>query len=168
MIQTGSGKSAHATLDQPLEHLVACHGRIQDLVAALERAAELSADRPAEARETIAAVFRYFETSGVLHTRDEEESVFPRLLGHVAADEKEFLDSLEAQHREAEKLYQLLRQVPEAGENLDGYSPLVKRFCTLYREHIAAENDRLIAAGRRILSPEDLAAVSSEMRARRT
>ena len=156
---------AKSTLDHPLDHLVACHGRIEERLAILERAAEHWEAKPEEARAALDSVFRYFETSGVNHTADEEESVFPRLAGRMTQEESAYIAALESQHQEAEELYQRLRQGPRA--DLSGFRDLVAKFCRLYREHIASENDRLIATGKRLLNADELAAISAEMRRRR-
>ncbi len=158
---------ANSTLDHPLEHLVACHGRIEERLAILERAAAHLEQKPEEARGALESVFRYFETSGAIHTADEEESVFPRLASRLSAEERAYIDGLEGQHREAEALYARIRQVPATGEDLQAYRADVARFCELYRGHIASENDRLIAVGQRLLADEELGAISQEMRTRR-
>ena len=155
------------TLDSPLDHLVACHGRIEEKLAILERAAVALNDQPEEARAALQTVFRHFDTAGVLHTRDEEESVFPRLLLQVSETERFYLRELEQQHRDAEEVYALLRDVPAQGSELTEYVALVHRFCHLYRKHIASENERLIGTARRVLSDEELAEVAVEMKGRR-
>ena len=156
---------AKSTLDHPLEHLVACHGRIEERLAILERAAEHLETKPEEARQALESVFRYFETSGVNHTADEEESIFPRLAGRLTEEERAYIAALESQHQQTEDLYQRLRRGPLA--DLSEYRALVARFCQLYREHIASENERLIATGKRLLSADDLTSISAEMRHRR-
>src|SRR5947208_5826795 len=94
------GESA-ATLDQPIEHLVACHRRIEQRLATLERAAGELDGRENAARDAIAAAIRFMDTNGAWHTEDEEMSLFPRLRPYLTPDELAFVDSLEAQHREA-------------------------------------------------------------------
>lgn len=158
---------SRVTLDQPVEHLVACHERIEERLRILERAAEALADRPDEARAAIAQVFRHFDSAGVLHTRDEEESVFPRLLPLLTAAEREYLGHLEEQHREAEEIYTRLREVPPAGANPKAWRETVVRFCGLYRAHIASENVELVGAARRLFTAVDLAAIAAEMKERR-
>jgi hemerythrin-like domain-containing protein len=146
---------------------VACHGRIEERLEVLERAAEHLELRPEESRKALDSVFRYFDTSGAMHTADEEESVFPRLAPRLSAEERAYIEALENQHREADRLYQELRRVPPPGAPVEPYRQVVSRFCRLYREHIASENERLIAVGQRLLSEPDLAAISSEMKRRR-
>jgi len=155
-----------ATIDHPIEHLLACHDRIEERLKVLERAAEHLESRPEEARAALQACFRYFETSGVLHTADEEESVFPRMRGRISAQEEEYLAlaGLEAQHREADALYAELRQGPG---DVARHRDVVARFCALYREHIATENRDLVEAARRVLREGELHAIAGEMKRRR-
>lgn len=158
---------ARVTAEHPLDHLVACHQRVEDRLVILERAASQLNDQPRAAREVLHAVFRFFETAGVLHTRDEEESVFPRLMLHVNLAERSYLANLTIQHREAEEVYSLLQDEPPVGSDLTEYLAMVHRFCALYRAHIASENEHLIDAARRLLSPEEIDEVGDEMRERR-
>jgi hemerythrin-like domain-containing protein len=150
------------TLEQPIEHLLACHDRIEERLRVLERASAALAERPDEARAAIESVFRHFDTAGVLHTRDEEESVFPRLVPKMTAEERAYLESLEHQHREADEVYRKLRDV-----GAPDWRETIARFCALYRQHIASENEKLIGAARRLLGPEQIAEISQEMKGRR-
>jgi len=169
LLRGGAAKDAKATLDHPLEHLVACHERIEERLAVLERAAENLETNQREALEAAAGCFRYFDTSGVLHTRDEEESVFPRITPRLARDEAGYLADLESQHREAEELYGRLRRLPDplAPDDVTAWRQTVARFCALYRSHIASENERLIRLARSALTGGELAAISAEMKRRR-
>ncbi len=87
---------AKATLDRPLDHLVACHRRIEERLEILERAAVHLGDRRDEAMETIENCFRFLDSNGMWHTADEEESIFPRLQGRLNQTDAQFLRSLEA------------------------------------------------------------------------
>ena len=158
---------ASSTLDHPLEHLVACHSRIEERLAVLERAADALDTQPEAARQALESVFRYFETSGANHTADEEESIFPRISDRLTDEERAYLEHLEAQHREADELYFRVKQVPLPGVAAGEYRSAVTRFCELYRQHISSENDRLIGIGKRLLTAPELESVSSEMRRRR-
>ena len=62
---------ANAAIDTPVEHLMACHRRIEDRLATLERAADhLRGDKPV----------------------DEEESLFPRVRPHLTPEELHYLN----------------------------------------------------------------------------
>jgi len=158
------------TLDQPLEHLLACHGRIEERLAVLERVAAHFGERRDEALDALAGCFRFFDSSGVLHTEDEEESLFPRLEGRLSEGEREFVEQLTSEHREAERVYAEIKRMagdglpPEAGER---FRALIKQMCAAYRAHIEREDSRLNEIGTRLLSEAELAEISVEMKRRR-
>jgi hemerythrin-like domain-containing protein len=168
-------QEAGSTLDRPLEHLTACHRRIEQRLDTLERAADHLTDKRGEALEAMEACFRFFESNGILHTADEEESVFPRLQRGLSDAERAFITQLEDQHREADRLYGGLKSIAaqlEDGKTVSG--ELQQRFRTaagqlaeLYRSHIATEDRTLIALGQRILSLAELTEISREMKRRR-
>lgn len=171
MIQIGSRLPPVA--GEPLEHLVACHDRILERLRTLERAGEALETDPAAALEAIASALRFLETSGKLHTQDEEESVFPRMRARLSQADRLYLDSLEAQHREKEHVYRALfdtvaalRQSPNA-ELVGRYRELAARLASLYRAHIESENTILAALGRNCLEEAELHAIHEEMKARR-
>jgi hemerythrin-like domain-containing protein len=163
-----------STLDNPLEHLQACHRRIEERLGALERAAPYLECRRDEALEAIDSAFRFMDSSGVLHTRDEEESVFPRLKPALSPGEITFLEQLERQHLEAGDAYAQLKAVvnelrsSDSAELIEKYKQTVAAFCTIYRSHIAAEDETLVPLGKRVLGTGDLAGIASEMKARRS
>ena len=170
MIQIGEKQ---ATIEDPLEHLVACHRRIEQRLTTLERAAEALDTRPAEALEAVQSALRFMDTSGHLHTVDEEESVFPRLRPQLAAEEAAFLDSLENDHIAADAVYSELKQAVAdlaAGVTADRvarFRDCAARLAAAYRAHIASEDTMLVAIGRRTLNPDQLTAIQQEMRKRR-
>jgi hemerythrin-like domain-containing protein len=164
-----------STLDRPLEHLTACHRRIEQRLDTLERVGDHLIDKRGEALEAMEACFRFFESNGILHTADEEESVFPRLQPRLNDAEQQFIAQLGDQHREADRLYAELKGI--AAQLEDGKTvsdELQQRFRTaggqlaeLYRSHIATEDQTLIALGQRVLSLAELAEISREMKRRR-
>jgi len=157
-----------ATIDTPIEHLDACHRRIEARLQSLERIATAWPANPAEARAAILTVFRFFDTSGVHHTADEEESFFPRLSGRLDPGEAQFLDVLSHEHERAEGLYKELK-VLIATEPIDEarLAALISGFTSLYREHIRQEDSRFPAIARRYLSGPELDAIAAEMKHRR-
>lgn len=163
------------TLDKPLEHLVACHRRIEDRLSTLERIGENLKTRRAEALEALDACFHFFETNGEWHTADEEQSVFPRMRAALSPEELAYLDTLEGQHDEAEadfaKLKSIAARLTEAADPdeslVEDYRQTVSRLAQLYRGHIASEDKTLTEMGARVLTPADLAAISTEMKRRR-
>jgi len=164
-----------STLDRPLEHLKACHRRIEERLATLERVAAHLDGNSSEALEALTSCFRFFDSNGVLHTADEEQSVFPRLQPRLSDEERTFIATLGNQHREADRLYGELKAI--AGELQNGlaasrelqerYRAAASRLAELYRSHIAAEDQTLISLGQRVLSTPELAKISREMKTRR-
>ncbi len=171
--QIGSKIAEPITLDRPLEHLMACHRRIEDRLETLVRAGSHLETRAGEALEAVRGAFRFLDSNGVLHTEDEEQSVFPRLRGHLAEEEARYLERLEAEHDEADRTYAKLKQIaselgrgvtPELAER---YRETAATMQALYARHIASEDETLIALGRRALSEGELAAIAAEMKRRR-
>jgi len=76
-IKTAGTAGESTTLDAPLEHLMACHRRIEERLATLERAGAALESRRDEALGAIRAAFAFMDSNGAIHTRDEEESLFP-------------------------------------------------------------------------------------------
>lgn len=166
---------ASATIDTPVEHLMACHRRIEDRLATLERAGDhLREDKPA-ALEAIRKSILFLDSSGVLHTMDEEESLFPRVRPHLTPEELHYLDGLEEQHRAAESVFTELKRVTEelaaAADNSisleSRYKELAARLSALYRPHIQSEDEILTRLARRTLTDDQLKAIAEEMKERR-
>ena len=155
------------TLSNPVEHLMACHRRIEERLETLERVAALGSANPQQAKEALAGALRFMDTSGVLHTADEEESFFPRLMAKLERGERSFIAGLEHDHTEAHRLYTELRQLSVDPVFDARFAGVVERLVALYRAHIAKEDEILTSMARERLSAEELAAVSAEMKARR-
>jgi hemerythrin-like domain-containing protein len=158
------------TLSQPLDHLLACHRRIEQRLDALERIAAHAGTNPEEALASLDGVLRFFDTAGALHTADEEESVFPRLTGRIEQPERAFLAGLEHDHTTAHNLWTQLRAMAACERDTlwtSRFQGTVERLVGLYRRHIAKEDELLQALGQPHLSAGDLAEISSEMKRRR-
>jgi hemerythrin-like domain-containing protein len=172
MIQIGAPS---ATLDAPVEHLMACHRRIEQRLETLNAAACHLESRREEALEAIGKCIQFLDSNGAMHTEDEESSLFPRLRPKLSADELAFVDSLEHQHGQAEGIYaELKRIVALAGSQPHVSASIVKdyRDCAaqlqeLYREHIRSEDEILARLANRWLTQQELIEISSEMRERR-
>ena len=173
MIQIGASP---APLDRPLEHLMACHRRIEQRLDTLVKAAGLLKADPRQALEAIAKSIQFLDSDGVLHTRDEEESVFPRLRPKLSLEEAVFVDSLEAQHHQAESIFSELKALAGRIGSPEGpsmhleseYFERAVRLRSLYQDHIRSEDEIFSALAKRSLAGSELAQISSEMRARRS
>jgi hemerythrin-like domain-containing protein len=156
------GSRPPPSFDDPVGVLDACHRRIEDRLALLERA--IAALPAPEAVAALADVVRHFDTAGVRHTEDEEQSVFPRL------PREPILAELEADHRAAEAIYLAFRTVasrvaaePSLRDELASHAAAL---AAAYRGHIRREEAELFPRAR-ALSPAELRAVGIEMRLRR-
>jgi hemerythrin-like domain-containing protein len=165
MIQIGAPA---ATLDTPVDHLMACHRRIEQRLDTLVSAADhLSIDRD-RALQAIASSLRFLDSNGVMHTEDEESSLFPRLRPKLSAEEQAFVGALERQHSEAEAIYgELKRMIAQGIPDAGSYRDCALRLRALYRDHIRSEDEILTPIARRLLTDAETAEMSSEMRARR-
>lgn len=147
------GPAPKNTLDAPIQHLLACHRRIEQKLDLLLRAIESPGDE-------LSRVFHFFDTNGMLHTQDEEESIFPRLAPRVSAGETALLDALHAEHESIEALY---ARVAAGDRSAATVGQLIDR----YHAHIAREDTELVAVMQRHLNEDDLRAISQEMKKRR-
>lgn len=155
------------TLSRPLEHLKACHRRIEERLDTLERiAAHIGTNRD-EAVEALGRVFAFLDSSGVLHTADEEESIFPRLTPRLERAEMSFVAGLEHDHTTAHHLYSELRELAAEQDFGPAFQGLIERLVAHYRKHIAKEDEVLDSLCREKLTPPELAEISVEMMARR-
>jgi hemerythrin-like domain-containing protein len=172
MIQIGSSTRAGA-IDDPLQHLTACHRRIEQRLDTLERAGAALATRPAEALEAIRNCITFFDVAGHLHTMDEEESIFPLIRPRVNSTEAAFLDRLEADHLMAEAVYdQLKRTVEQMGPEVTlvvatRFQALTADLCSVYRAHIASEDSTLMSIIERVIRADERPALTEAMRLRR-
>ena len=170
MIQIGASS---ATIDTPIEHLTACHRRIEQRLDTIVNAAAHLCDTPEAATLAIQKSFNFLDGSGALHTRDEEESVFPRLRSHLSPSESEFIDSLEAEHCEADSIYLKLKRLAQelscepSGDTLAAFAECAERLRDVYRKHIQAEDDILVPLACRCHDDTELGEISAEMRLRR-
>jgi hemerythrin-like domain-containing protein len=173
MIQIGRAGATPASPEQPLEHLVACHRRIENQLAVLARAGEHLQDRPQDALAAIDSSLRFFSISGRLHTEDEEQSLFPRMRSRVSADDATYLVQLEEQHKAVDVLWtELLAIVSQLRQQITvdriaWYRRLVADVSQRYREHIESEDAVLTAMARRTLDSAELEQIGEEMQARR-
>ncbi len=172
MIQIGLSP---ATIDAPIEHLLACHRRIEQRLDTLIRVGDHLRTNRAAALKAIRNSLDFLDTSGELHTEDEEESLFPRLREKLSAAELTFVESLETDHTKAAIIYAELKSIAltlgaaaePSAECIEKYLDLANRLRTLYGNHIHAEDEVFMAFAARYLNALDIAEISAEMRTRR-
>lgn len=172
MIQIGA---TLATLESPIDHLMACHRRIEQQLDTLVKAADYleSANGDRQREEALLAIsncFVFLETSGTLHTEDEEASIFPRLRQYASRQETEFMNGLEAQHAVADDLYGALKVSASnlrSWSDVERYRESAQALRNFYRAHIRAEDESLKPIALWLLSAPALDEISREMKARR-
>jgi len=156
--------------------LSACHGRAEIQCATLRRLVPHLAEHgpDEEARNAVAKVIRYFDTSAKDHHADEEEDLFPALIESMAGSDavclREMIEGLTVDHRALEAAWRPLRGVLEriaAGESAPLGSNDVEAFVVLYEKHIKREEDELLPMAARLLSDDHLARIGRAMRERR-
>jgi hemerythrin-like domain-containing protein len=163
-----------STLDRPLDHLMACHRRIEDRLETLARAGGHLRDRREEALAAITNSLAFFDVNVARHNADEEESFFPRLRERVPEGELKLLGRLEQDHVVAAGLLRTLKQILDAARTRDvdetteaAFLAAVAELTELFRDHIAAEDEHLIALASRALPDDALREIATEMKARR-
>jgi iron-sulfur cluster repair protein YtfE (RIC family) len=154
--------------------LVECHARIRHFTAVARRLSEGGGASLEEIREAATAVHRYFSSALPVHTRDEEESLVPRLRG-IDSTVDEALDEMSHEHElhgapvtRVVDLCAALRDEPARHQALasalsDAASGLERDFAT----HLDREEAVIFPAVRRLLAPEVNAVILAELRARR-
>lgn len=164
--------------DTPLAMLEACHRRLErrldQLMHIADRLEEPDPARHVEALRVLAEVQRHFATAGTHHTQDEEASLFPRLRAAGDPVLTELLDVLEcdhevleAMHRELDQLCDRLKQALTP-EDVAALRALASDLRVHYERHIRQEDEHVLPKALKLLSPEKLAQLGSEMRQRRS
>ncbi|MCC6228425.1 MAG: hemerythrin domain-containing protein [Phycisphaerales bacterium] len=171
--------------NEPIGLLTDCHRRIEKFLEMLQRAAREYGDKPLDtkAADAVRTAQRYFAHAAPKHTADEEESLFPRMRaaaarGRVGGAQGTGCDAiarLEGDHAHADRLHAQVDVLLEAWLR-DGSLPperfaevgsLLATLRELYRDHIHIEEAEVFPLAGSLLSPSDLSAMGSEMRARR-
>ncbi len=164
-------------LDEPLEILSACHGRMLAQLETLDRLVrwlpEHGAD--ADAQKAAANVMRYFDTAAVNHQRDEEEDIFPMLLARCSTAAsiriRRLIAWIEDDHRAMEAAWGAMRVSLEAiaqGRSSALSADEVADFSSRYLSHIDREDNELFPFAANVFTEDDLRQLSERMRARRT
>jgi hemerythrin-like domain-containing protein len=158
--------------DQPLDVLLACHGRIEKQCTTLQK---LLAHLPqhgsdAQAQQAAQAILNYFDTAAVHHHDDEERNLFPLLERAGHGEWCEVVELLTGEHDDLAQLWRALRPPLLAiaqGEAVVLNVTHSERFISGYRSHIAFENERVLPLARQILSAADVQSLGRAMAARR-
>jgi len=172
------GAKTHDFSD-PTGLLSDCHRRIEMFLGSLQQVAKVI-DSPLaeEARSALEAALRYFHEAAPKHTKDEEDSLFPRLreIHHPELERAlSALDALEDDHRRADALHAevhtLGAQCLESGHLpptvANRFRQAVHDLASIYGQHIRIEDTVVFPAAQRVLSCTQKAAIATEMESRR-
>ena len=172
------GAPAHS-FSNPTGLLSDCHRRIEMFLGALQSIVPFLENPPnAEVRTTLETSLHYFRNAAPKHNADEEESLFPRLRQATDARARAVLSklaALEDEHRWAAPLHEEVDRIgsrylsspPLSTAEVDAFRSAIERLVSMYREHIALEDEVVFPCADDVLSSEDKAAISREMARRR-
>ncbi|HUE80641.1 MAG TPA: hemerythrin domain-containing protein [Pyrinomonadaceae bacterium] len=174
------GQKLDSDFRKPLGLLRDCHRRIElflaGLIAISEEAQGQSLDEGR--RLQFEAALRYFREASPKHTRDEEDSLFPRLRAHKGGQADAalpLLETLHLEHGEMEIRHQKLEQLGSAWLAAGSLSPdearlfigLLKDLRSRYENHIEVEEAQLFPLAENILDNAEFEAIAKEMADRR-
>lgn len=158
----------------PFARLESTHRRLEERLRDLAMAVTdlLDPHRRTEALEVIRETAGFFDRGAVRHTDDEDQTLFPRLVG--SGELEAVLTRLREEHEQHRAIEGRLRGLiegwPSSGPDAGGQSKLADlsaQLASVYREHIRREETELFPVARRILSPEVIAEMGREMIERR-
>ena len=171
------GAKHDSGFEDPIGMLKDCHRRIEHFLDILCVVRERAAGRHLTEEElsAVKAALQYFHIGGERHTRDEEESLFPRLLASEPDETSAVLDRLARDHREADDLHASIDWMYTAwisAGRLDGADQALlqahtERLQRLYRDHIQIEEDLVFPRAAHALDGESLATIGREFSQRR-
>ena len=169
-----------ADFDRPIDMMQDCHRRVERFLAALAQAGdEAPPELTDEWRQLLRTALDYFDGAAPLHTRDEEESLFPRLRAHAdeqgVADALAVIKRLEHEHDTAQPLHDEQERLGRAWLAAGGLSAadrarfvaLSMQLQVLYAQHIRLEDEHVFVVARRVIGVDDQRVIGEEMRARR-
>jgi hemerythrin-like domain-containing protein len=174
------GKAPENDYTNPLGLLSDCHRRIEQflnlLLAVVNQAAGERLNT--EERQALETALRYFREAAPKHTRDEEESLFPRLRAlqnPLAQEALSMLDILHEDHQTADLAHQEVESLCRqwladdalAKASCHRLRDLLESLKSIYERHIAVEDTQLFPLARKLLDVPELQAMAAEMAARR-
>lgn len=174
------GSEPEHGFNQPLGLMRDCHRRIEKFLGILLRIARENQGRPLddERYQATEAALRYFRNAAPFHTRDEEDSLFPRMreIAHPQVIKAMTeIDRLESDHADADtahaKVDQLCQRWIEIGmleqADMGKLTEQLEQLCQMYQRHIAEEDDVIFPLAQRVLSASQVTAIGREMAERR-
>ncbi|MDP2006579.1 MAG: hemerythrin domain-containing protein [Rubrivivax sp.] len=169
-------RSPAAGFDEPFEMLLACHERVQHMLALLLRLGAHLREHGVDesARQAARDVMRYFDQAGPAHHEDEERHLFPLLLAQGEPDIIAVVRRLQQDHQAMTVQWRTVRadlqtiadgawQVAQAATT----APRWQTYADLYAGHIAAEEGQAYPAARPLLPAAAQRVMGQEMAQRR-
>ena len=171
MIDLNKNKNA-ASFESPLDMLHACHERIMDQCATLQK---LMQHLPmhgcdAQAQQAAQGIMRYFDTAGKFHHQDEEVDLFPLLKSAHSKEAEDLALRLEDEHLYLDEIWLALRAKLEEisqGKLASLDHKMIGDFSLAYGRHIMLENTRLLPLALKLLNETQLQQMGKNMAARR-
>ncbi len=171
---------AQAGFDDPLGLMRDCHRRIESFLDIIIEINTSSADGALDAarRGALRTALDYFANAAPNHTRDEEESLFPRLRRTGAREAKMAVwkvAGLEQDHVAADSAH---AHVDAIGRNWlergaiprrdsEQLANILRGLRNIYQRHITLEDTVLFPLAGRVLDGEQIREMGDEMAARR-
>lgn len=161
-----------ATFDDPIELLMACHGRVRHFADLTLKLAQYLPEHGAdqEAQQAANNILRYFDIAAPLHHEDEDNDLFPLLAAAGDADLRALIAATTAEHAPLGALWQAVRArliLIAAGTSAELPLDLAAEFAKRYPEHADREDREIYPRAFDLLSPETLAELGRKMAARR-
>ena len=165
-------------IQSPFDMLVACHERVERMLALLIRLRSHLATQGWDVSATSAAsdVLGYFDRTAPQHHLDEEMHVFPAVLALQHGRMDRLIYRLKQEHLEMEKQWAEVRLTLELVVNSEAkrwipWTPAehagIDSFLAVYKNHIMDEENHIYPAAEQALSVEQLVVMSNDMRRRR-
>ena len=174
------GKAIESDYTNPLGVLSDCHRRIERFLNLLVLVTHQTAGAQlrAEEREALETALRYFREAAPKHTRDEEESLFPRLRAlqnPLAQAAFSMLDNLHEDHKIAELAHQEVESLCQqwladdalAKEDCSRLRDVLERLKRIYERHIAVEDTQVFPLAGELLDASEIQTIAAEMASRR-
>jgi hemerythrin-like domain-containing protein len=168
-----------AGFDAPFDLLEGCHERVRRTLALLARLVDHLGRKgvDAEARDAARDICRYFDLAAPHHHDDEERHVIPLLLASGEAALVQAARTMQADHLRMHATWQDLGAALRSVQALaDGAPPATMLaalrdqaigFAELYATHVPLEDDLAFPAARARIAADAMAAMGSDMAARR-
>ena len=159
-----------AGFDQPFEMLLACHERVERMLALLERLAlhlqRSGADE--QALDAAKQLMRYFDLAAPAHHEEEERHVIPLLAKSLPGLARQLLDEQQQMTQQWQRLRtDLFALSAQTGASASPPAARWSPFVALYRRHMLTEEKLAFVTVRPQLSEPDLQVMSHEMAQRR-